>query len=69
MIWQLNDVLTPVQCDNILSVYQEHRFHCGSDSNPREGVKKASVLIMMIQIIGNVLTISLLQYKKQQQIT
>ncbi len=43
MIWQLNDVLTPVQCDNILSVYQEHRFHCGSDSNPREGVKKASV--------------------------
>lgn len=44
MIWQLNDVLTTVQCDNILSVYQEHRFHCGSDSNPREGVKKASVL-------------------------
>ena len=44
MIWQLNDVLTTVQCDNILSVYQENRFHCGSDSNPREGVKKTSVL-------------------------
>ena len=44
MIWLLNDVLTPVESGNILSVYTEHRFHCGSDSNPREGVKKSSVL-------------------------
>ncbi len=44
MIWLLNDVLTPAESGNILSVYTEHRFHCGSDSNPREGVKKSSVL-------------------------
>ncbi len=43
MIWLLNDVLTPAESGNILSVYTEHRFHCGSDSNPREGVKKSSV--------------------------
>lgn len=40
MIWQLNDVLTPAETGNILSVYTEHRFHCGSDSNRKKDVKK-----------------------------
>ena len=41
MIWLLNDVVSPAECAKILSVYQDHRFHCGSDSNPRKNVKKS----------------------------
>ncbi len=44
MIWLLNDFVSPVECANILTVYQEHRFHCGSDSNPRKDVKKSLAL-------------------------
>jgi PKHD-type hydroxylase len=44
MIWLLNDVLTPAESGNILSVYTEHRFHCGSDSNRRANVKKSLAL-------------------------
>ena len=64
MIWQLNDVLTTAQCDNILSVYQEHRFHCGSDSNPRKDVKK-SLADYDDEIIKCALTPFINQYRKQ----